>query len=592
MAATAQLRLGFKNDRDMLARFGVELVSALEVDGVSIPEKLGAKERVFTFPVDAAELRLKVSIDAVDATGGAAKSAATLKVEQKLLINLNQPKPHFRPAGPAPFVDKLDPRLSVSALHQGGVVLQVTLDLLCVDVTEHARLHGLAGIVDYDANPGHFTGTLGPHYGCELRVVELATAPRTWYVVVPPKARTAAAPGVLVFYRPRGAAYADSDVALGSLAGGFLRYVQDPPKGAPWHVTLPTINEFPPCGLERQVGECDKPVIFVFPMPDAAGFGNASGANLLPHLDAVLRTLATTTSTKGGTVLGNGLTAPLRRGRLGLAGFSFGGAACLTTFKAISGSVDELYLCDPANLKGSEGVSSWWQGANKRLGLLGGFFFHGTFRGLARQLEKAREQNPKLTSEVHLFPRDAAAAGAPTVDGFEGSLTYPTALAPGGIVNRFQDQFEREADGTPKLDANKKKILTPAPPPDSLSALSGVFFVRFTESGGFTNTVIGGRDAAGKPFEVEVQRASHVELAARALLLWRVKTGAPPPAPLVTLGALAEWGRRDLLQLADGRAGVLGTIRHQWPVVGGEGSPDRGAGFKGYLQLCLEKSAF
>lgn len=606
MADTAQLRLGFANDRDMFARFDVDLVATLEADGVSIPEKFGAKERVFTFPVATAELHLLVTLDANDGSGGPAppRKGTTLRVEQKLLIDLESPKPVIRGFGPTPFSGlTFDPRLAVSVVHQKGVVIQVTLDLLCLDVTEHLRLRKFFGMDVYDKSTGSFTGARGPHYGVEMRVVEFATSAKTWYVLVPPKARTVEAPGVLVFYRPRGEPYVDSDQAVGTpgLAAGFLRYVIDPPQASPWHVDArPVVNQFPFCGLERQVGECDKPVIFVFPMPDGTSFGNASGANLLPHLDALLRALATTPSAKGGTVLGNGVFKPVRRGRLGLAGFSFGGAACLTTFKAISGSVDELYLCDPANMKNSEGISGWWLGKNKRLGLLGGFFFHGTFRGLARQLELAKAKDPKLDSEVHLFPKDRTFRGQ-TVDGFEGSAVYMIALAPAGKgPTTFQNQFELEADGTPKLDASKKPILTAAPPPGSLSALSGVFFVRFTEAGGFTNTVLGGRDASGKPFEVLVPRAGHDELAARAVLLWTIPAGVPTPPPLVTAAAMTEWGRRDLMHLADmpltkeamDKAPRLGTIRHQWPVVGGEGSPDRGAGFKGFLLLCLEKSGY
>jgi hypothetical protein len=602
MAANAQLRLTLKNAiKDAMARFGTPLSVVVEADGAGVTGKTEGQEQVFTFPAAATSLRLLVTIDAVDGAGARAVGA-TLKLEQKLALDLTSKKPTVTPAGPAPFTAALDPRFELLALAQGGAVLRATVDLRAMDVTTHLRLRKNLGMVVYDKTPGLFVGALGPHYGMELHAIELTTKPALWFVLVHPKARTTARPGALVFFRPRGAAYANADDAMVRMLGGFTRYMFDPQKNEPWHVHPTSIDQFPPCGLERQLGEADRPLVFVFPMPDDGGFGNASGANLLPHLNMVLATLATSPSAASGTALGNGVTEPVRRGRLGLAGFSFGGAACLTTFKANSGSVDELYLMDPANMKDSEGISSWWLGKDKRLGLLGGVFFLGQFRLMAAALQKLKDKDAKITSEVILLPKDGAARGV-TVDGFEDSNVYPFALMmPGSSPARFQDQFELEPDGTPKLDAAKKPILTPSPAKNTLSANSGIFFVRFKDVGGFTQTTIGGRDASGKPFEVTVDRSSLTELSARAQLLWAPPPPGAPFSPLTTAKDMAQWARNDLIFLQDTdfsikievnpKVGVVGTIRHQWPVVGGSGGIDRGAGFKGYLRQCLDKSLF
>ncbi|MGE0709163.1 MAG: hypothetical protein AB7N76_19605 [Planctomycetota bacterium] len=594
-AATAQLRVSFKNHRDMGARFGNDILIDLAADGVPVPDRAQqGKELVFSFPSAAKRLRLAVRVDASDGAGGAPVAGAVFRLEQELAVELQEKRPRATPAGPAPFTAQLDPRLELRVVQQGGAVIKATVDLLCVDVTTHLRLRSSVGMLLYDHSPGLHVGGLGPHYGVELRVVEMATASHTWCVLVPPAARKVAAPGVLVFYRPRGNAYADSDVALGKdQHGGFTRYVLDPPQAAPWHLGwLERVNEFPPCGFERQVGEANRPAIFVYPLPDASGFTNSVGPNLLSHLDALLATLQTTPSQSGsGTVLGVGQSAPLRRGRLGLAGFSFGGAACLSSFGAISQHVDELYLLDPANLKGSEGISTWWRKPGRRLGLIGGFFFLGTFRGMARQLTAAKAKDG-LDSEVHLFPRDGGDRFHHDVDGFSGSMTYPFALtAPGHVPLAMSDQFELDPDGQPQRDEKRQPILTGPPPAGSLSALSGIFFVRHELPDGFTQVVVGGRTPTGQPFEVRAPRTALPELVARAQIDWAADPANAPP-PLTSRAALARWVARGLLEPPGLEAGDIGTIRHQWPAVGGEGDVHRGPGFKGYLQLCLERSGF
>ncbi|MEZ4458101.1 MAG: hypothetical protein R2882_16375, partial [Gemmatimonadales bacterium] len=180
------------------------------------------------------------------------------------------------------FHPRLLPKPTMVASGKGSVVT-ITIDLTFIDVTD--RCLGLGILQAYNALKPQVNPAGGPapapHYGCELRLLEYTKGlPATWAVLIPKTMidqDTNRNIPVVLFYRPTGAAYTNSDnVKLGE----FTRYVGDPPAGEPFYASgnQQTWNAHPNCGWERQLAESKKAFIFVHPFPHGGGYGDLEGA--------------------------------------------------------------------------------------------------------------------------------------------------------------------------------------------------------------------------------------------------------------------------------------------------------------------------
>ncbi len=499
---------------------------------------------------DAVEVHL--DIDEVDATGTLMNLLKIRQIlEAKKLPGGGMtlvPHPKAKRGG------NLHPRLSGRLVGTGaGRHFEVTIDLTFLDVTDFVRKNAPTGggrvtIRTYDGAPSLFSTV--PHYGGRLRLLEYTDGkPVAWAVLLPP----AITPTIdkihtLLYFRPVGPRYKDTDdVDFNSL----VRFLADPLRSNPFY-TQPSPGDWSPwplCGWERQVCEAGKPVILVNPLPHGPDHGDAPTAKLPGLLDSLVRALW------GDGTVGANKNSGVTRGSLLASGFSFGGGAAFQALGANRAAIDQLFLFDPNGFAKQVGLVSRWFGekAGRRLRMGAGF---GTTHRAMLDLEK-----------------QLASANA-TVEPKTPDFWFKSPL--------FRKAVER-------VDFSPTGF---TPPPGSFSEATRIFFVSTAKSD--TAVVVEGRDAKGKSLgRLTLDDCTRVEAATMLDVLIRhpsiPRNEKPPLQPATSPVSTAAELAHDVSLIVN----YMKWIRHQWPVVGGtdaSGATDRGAGFKGILQLFLEAS--
>jgi hypothetical protein len=467
------------------------------------------------------------------------------------------------------FNPRLNPKPSMVASGAGSVVT-INIDLTFIDVTD--RCLGLGVLRDHSAlqpqvKPASASAP-AQHYDVDLRILEFTKGlPVSWAVLIPPELKsqdTRLDIPALIFYRPTGANYTNSDNLK---LGEFVRYAGDPPNQQSTTPNQPSIvipffgglvggtkiwNPYPNCGWERQIAECKKPFVFIHPFPHGSGFGEAAGATVPALMSAIVNTLWADSN------IGGKVKTGLGRSRMIAAGFSFGGDALFSMLTSLGKDVDrikELYLFDPNGFATNATLlTNWFKTGNKKLRMVAGFL-QPAMLNLAKTLGSA---------DATVFPDSTTF--------WQKDDLYQAAVS-----------FEEFSSST-------------SASPNALSTSTRMFDDGNTQS--LTAFQIEGRDAKGKSVgKIEVPNCSNREAAAMIVIVKKKadleKTLKPPPKKLTTPPITPIQTKADL----DHNLGVLNDsvkwIRHQWAVCGGTDKNkrrDRQEEFVGYLHQCLEKS--
>jgi hypothetical protein len=325
-------------------------------------------------------------------------------------------------------------------------------------------------------------------------------------------------------------------------------------------VNLHTWWPFPSCGWERQLSEANKPVVLVHPVPHDTAFDDAVGLHSLALLDAVIRTLWSDSH------VGQSLASGVTLGKTAVGGFSFGGDELFVMFnqvvpppkdnpkaKAVKNSdkIDELYLFDVNGFDAhTADVTAWFKTGGKKLRMVGGML-HTSMLALAKTLG-----SPDATVKP-----DKA-------DFWQTNDLYQDA------VNL--DEFSPSTAATPNAFSSKVRMF------------------ESTRTRGNTAVVLEGRDAKGKSVGTgEILLCSTREAAGMIEVIpLTPKKSVPKGCPISIIPVKTADDLTNNLNVA---RFTVKWVRHQWAVCGGDDSTnrrDRGTGFKGYLQQCLEQSGF
>jgi hypothetical protein len=501
----------------------------------------GPGHALFDVPeTDGAELEVRLSIPEPPGSG---LGHPLLDFKQRLRVT--------RPTGAAPMLTAAgpawDPRLRLKGV---GKVVTLYADLRFLDVTDYADAIGVEGWSTYATGIKTFFSA-APHHGVKLRLLEYTGGkPVAWAVAVPPLAALAhAETHVCLFFRPSGDPYGTTDdVWIGAsesdtgVAGGLIRYLADPQRDdAPWHARLmppppapPTDllwDDWPPCGWERQLSEASKRVLLVHPFPHGSDFGVAAKGKVAGLMTALVNTLWATGAVAAGLVTG------LKRGRLAVAGFSYGGSAALATLAKNEKDVDEAYLFDPVPFAEHKPAVKAWFKPGRKLRMVGAY-------GLSGMLDLAAELS---SPDVTVWP--------PSMSYWESSAVYRASVS---LPPPLSSEFSTVS----------------AAVPSTLSDRTGLFFVGTTPDFGV---------------ELEARRPDGSIIGRRTF----APCSSAEAAMFARRFVPSRFGSmKEFATALAGLTGWVGGVRHQWPVIGGEGAVDRGKGFKGYLHLCLERSAF
>src|SRR5262249_22936719 len=238
--------------------------------------------------------------------------------------------------------------------------------------------------------------------------------------------------------------------------------------------------------------------------------------------------------------------------KLGLSGFSAGGGKALDTLgQPGNGSqVDEIYLFEPARFsKHASQVEKWFKMGGKKLRLIAGGYHQQSMITLANTLA-----NP---ADATCSPNDP--------DYWFSSSLYKAAVSKPGRTERF------DPVGT-------------TPTPDFATDISGIFVKTYnvtTKQFTLSWTQASPSKIFEKTFADTVPSQEEAASLVRWFLIDFYLTGAK-------VSKLADFNtiffRINKNEDPDPEPNRIGSIRHEWTVVGGEGAADRQAGFKGFLQ--------
>ncbi|HZS38663.1 MAG TPA: hypothetical protein VFF06_17650 [Polyangia bacterium] len=501
----------------------------------------GAKkpgEHVFELPdgTSSAELRVRVP------TPG----KAALDLKQSLVIKADA-DPFMEGSG-ARWGRALDPRLKLKATRAKkgkGALAEITVDTRFLDLT------------DYLTDGGYYQYDKAKNNNVELRVFEYTAAnarPLTWAVLIPTQAQSAKDVGVVLFMRPATEDYVATETL--EFTDRIFRYFFSPPPDYPFFGQLFDKDASPPkawepyplCGFTRQLAEAGKKAVLVFPLPDkSANWGDAANKQLLPLLRSLVNGLWAADS------VGKSEKSGVKLSRLALAPYSSAGGAAFGSLVRNQSDIDELYLFDP-NLFRSKTklIGDWLKAkAGRKLRMVGEGENH------AAMLQLKAQQ-----------PSDAVTAYPSRANYWQTSNLYR-----GAIRVHVKTRTGRLAVQPISRSGAAKSELTDATGIYVFSDAAAVDLVLVDENGGKATTFA----------DCSAEEATFFLLAS-----W-VKNKST-----IQKGDFAAW----IATLKDPIKNAH-NIRHQWPVVGGiasndedADSADRGAAFKGYLQLFLEKSGF
>jgi hypothetical protein len=461
----------------------------------------------------------------------------------------------------------------VGASKTSSGVFQLKLDLLFLDLTDYAsKLNQLSD----PTSPGNQLTpfTFAPAHGSTFAVLECTdpfptgstgTGAVTWACLIPPAVTSPGSPpaavGTLLFLRPTSSdRYTNTD-DVASNTGRLTRYVSDPPASQPFYVENGSFIPTPFCGWEAQIVGSGKSVVLFWPFPHGSDHGSVLSSKMPELIRSALNTL------RSGGRLGNVGSVP--GSRLALGGFSAGGAQALKALRQPGNGarVDELYLFEPADfgLRISQ-ISAWFKLNNKMLRMIAGGYWQSSMISLTLTLADPLNVTciPVQTGYWYTEPLYEAAVSQPgSLEHFNPVGTVPaSANTPSGASGIFLGTY------------------TPSPPALTLS---------WTPPGGGTPSTFTFPTTPGPV-------PSHEEAA--SLVHWRLiplySAGQPVADQqtfmkimnAITVVPSGETG------WPPGEKNRIPSIRHEWTVVGGEGATGRQAGFKGFLQICLEASQF
>lgn len=147
------------------------------------------------------------------------------------------------------------------------------------------------------------------------------------------------------------------------------------------------------CGFEQALAVADRALVMLHPWPSGSDYGFAT-TNMLPSLcDSAIRYLWSRAVHWAGEEQANRFVCKgvenVRLGKLGLSGFSAGGAAVFHALKANARRVDELYLFDcnktPAH---APEIAQWFTTAKRgqRLRMVGGAYNAAATRAIVKTI--------------------------------------------------------------------------------------------------------------------------------------------------------------------------------------------------------------
>ncbi len=174
-------------------------------------------------------------------------------------------------------------------------------------------------------------------------------------------------PGALVFFRP--ANYAYTRVDQPHQMGALIRYLTKPVPGSSVYFEEdhhhPSQYFYIRCGFEDALARADRPVVMLHPWPSGSGFGHAQTRKLRALArDAVRYLWADQHIYRDQKVTGFG--------RLGLAGFSLGGAGTFGALGSAPDKIDEVYLFDCTGSAHARGtITRWFLSRSKSPGRTG-----------------------------------------------------------------------------------------------------------------------------------------------------------------------------------------------------------------------------
>lgn len=521
------------------------------------------------------------------------------RVGDAALVPLDAPAPSPRHR---PFEARTVRRSAGGAHH-------IDIDLSFLDVTGLLHVRGTRLRAAYD--------------GCEVRVyqytgLEAGAHATVVGVVIPPGLRVPRERAdVLTFFCPAQGSYRD---AFDADAFQFARYVVSPSDadypgflrrdqngGLQWVY-------HPPCSFARQLNDSRRAALLVIPFANGASYGPWKSAELTtsprdgapPSLLARLLRALQADGAIGGTQPPSRVITP---GRVGLAGFSLGGARCLEAFERNRARVTELYLFD-ANDFGDESphhapVAAWTRAREHRLRIIGGMhlpalleYARGTL-GLA--LDGSHDRRPEPLSAdpsammlptSHLFWHRSADYARAYLGPESPWLTLQHAARPGLVSEATGVHLAALA---PREDETELPLRVELANGETIDATAGSFAAPEL---GFVMSKEVARGAQYRELTAQLRAAprgtdTYEELRQRRNDL---DTGWPVwPADRAT--SSADFGERisHLQHLPPGqREGIPApaSLRHQWVVCGGQSADGTAATFKGYLQICLETSGF
>lgn len=483
------------------------------------------------------------------------------------------------------------------------------IDLSFLDVTELVRVRGARLRASYD--------------GCEVRIyqytgLEAGARATVVGVVIPPGMRVPRdRADVLTFFCPAQGAYRDAfDADAFQLARyvvspadadypGFLR--RDQSGGLQWVY-------YPPCSFARQLADSRRAVLLMVPFANGASYGPWKSAELTssprdgtpPSLLARLLRALQADGAIGGAQPPSRVITP---GRVGLAGFSLGGARCLEAFERNHARVAELYLFDPNDFGEHSPhharVAAWTRAREHRLRLVGGMhlpelldYARGTL-GLALDGSHDRRPEPLSTDPSAMMLPTSRLFWHRSVDysraylGPESPwLTLQTATRPGLVSAATGVHLAALA---PRADETELPLHVELANGETLDATAGHFAAPEL---GFVMSKEVATSARYRELSAQLRTASRGTERYEELRQRRndLDTGWPVWTTDRATSSADFRERIDHLQrLPPGQHEGIpapSSLRHQWVVCGGQSADGTAATFKGYLQICLETSGF
>lgn len=441
---------------------------------------------------------------------------------------------------------------------RGGAVITLDVDLSFIDVSETFSL------------PVQTFLKFGEFGGCHARVyqytgTEGAARCTAIAVLIPTALREGGTPAEidsLAFFPPghHNGGYAHAQgVKLGSFQRVATKRTGDAPFGFWWrNANAPSgygFGDYPPCRFGAQLEASRRRVLFVMPLPNAWAFepfhGSAwthtEGGRPAPLLDSLLKAVHS-----GGHLASGAHTPRVRRGRVGVAGFSYGTEGAIRCFHANAANVREFALFDPNFFLAGDAAQTetlaWLAGnADRRLHLFAGAHHHKllAFRALARA---------RSVPEAQVSMRPSAPDFFFTSDDYKAAHT--------GATGR---QITREGEE----------------PEGRFSADMGLYVHESSE-------------LRVPRFIVRLSNGEHSEVHAMPGFSLHEAT------TLITSSPFDQTSSSSLRRYFDGLRHQTDSFipeplpyRHQWPVFGGESDgPTHDASFRGYLQILLDESGF